>query len=786
MRLLFFLAGGLAACGTARAQLDSALQWGTYRPNLYFGTRPRVPNSLLTGLMWFGLDSKHNWQHTRHSCELADGLDEYGYLRHNGRDFGEQVMRDTDHGVEITSQFVKVPGERGGSWAVRFTGSTLENNKQGVSLAYYFGLEGNGTMAMTAEDDVVRIEGETRELGRFKARIVPAGTNQGPKVPERLQKLGDISAIQKITGISLAVPGEDIWRAEDIFQAALIERGQAKINRIMELTQGKGPLSSGVIFGMDSETGSAQDNLAFAQLIVHGDFAFDVIYECADETAAINGEDIEAIASKRREEFDSRFEAAFGLGEKGFSDEEIGMAQRALSSLVGGIGYFYGSGLVSTSPMPEYDEGQAESDPQLTEPYSLFAIAPSRPFFPRGFLWDEGFQQLLLSQWDADMSLDIVRSWYGTMDENGWMAREQILGEEARSKVPEEFQVQYPNFANPPTLLLAVSALNERLESDTGGGMLNQLEHMYSEQGAATEQTLTPERMIELSQYVSRQLGFFMETQDGITPPGAHGHGYRWRGRTMDHTLPSGMDDYPRAQPPSSNELHVDLFAWVTFMLTVDARLEAYAGDVKNQTDSRMQQAEEHLKLLDELHWNEEEGMYCDTTLKLREDYDELEDEDSGDMYEPAFVCHRGYVSLLPMALGLVPPDSPKLGRILDMMEDPDQLWSDFGLRSLSKSDQFYGKGEDYWRGPVWLNINYLALSSLHRNYISVAGPHQEQAARIYRQLRQNIIDNVLTQFRETRFFWEQYNPEDGHGQGTHPFTGWTTLIVLIMAERWY
>jgi hypothetical protein len=28
--------------------------WGTYRPNLYFGLRPRLPQSLMTGLIWFG------------------------------------------------------------------------------------------------------------------------------------------------------------------------------------------------------------------------------------------------------------------------------------------------------------------------------------------------------------------------------------------------------------------------------------------------------------------------------------------------------------------------------------------------------------------------------------------------------------------------------------------------------------------------------------------------------------------------------------------------------------
>jgi hypothetical protein len=32
-------------------------------------------------------------------------------------------------------------------------------------------------------------------------------------------------------------------------------------------------------------------------------------------------------------------------------------------------------------------------------------------------------------------SLEILKSWIDLIDDNGWVAREQILGEEARSKV---------------------------------------------------------------------------------------------------------------------------------------------------------------------------------------------------------------------------------------------------------------------------------------------------------------------------------------------------------------
>jgi hypothetical protein len=36
---------------------NSSLLWGPYRPNLYFGVRPRIPQSLLTGLMWAKVDN---------------------------------------------------------------------------------------------------------------------------------------------------------------------------------------------------------------------------------------------------------------------------------------------------------------------------------------------------------------------------------------------------------------------------------------------------------------------------------------------------------------------------------------------------------------------------------------------------------------------------------------------------------------------------------------------------------------------------------------------------------
>lgn len=53
--------------------------------------------------------------------------------------------------------------------------------------------------------------------------------------------------------------------------------------------------------------------------------------------------------------------------------------------MLGGIGYFFGPSDVRRNGT----EGVGQSWPA-----ALFSAVPSRPFFPRGFIWDEGFHQV--------------------------------------------------------------------------------------------------------------------------------------------------------------------------------------------------------------------------------------------------------------------------------------------------------------------------------------------------------------------------------------------------------
>jgi mannosyl-oligosaccharide glucosidase len=62
----------------------------------------------------------------------------------------------------------------------------------------------------------------------------------------------------------------------------------------------------------------------------------------------LRGEAYDALPQKYRREFRNQFVSKFHPQKKGFSDEEHDFAVSAMSNLIGGIGYFYGSSKVQS------------------------------------------------------------------------------------------------------------------------------------------------------------------------------------------------------------------------------------------------------------------------------------------------------------------------------------------------------------------------------------------------------------------------------------------------------
>lgn len=88
-----------------------------------------------------------------------------------------------------------------------------------------------------------------------------------------------------------------------------------------------------------------------------------------------------------------------------------------------------------------------------------------------------------------------------------------------------------------------------------------------------------------------------------------------------------------------------------------------------------------------------------------------------------------------------------------------------------------------YWRGYIWINLNYLTLRALHQLARADGSPYQKQVSKTYTELRDNLLATILGNYERTGYFWEQYHDETGEGMRCHPFTGWTALVVSIMAE---
>lgn len=496
-----------------------------------------------------------------------------------------------------------------------------------------------------------------------------------------------------------------------------------------------------------------------------------------DRPNTLSGDIYQQVLTERLKSFDDRFENTFHLEKKGFTKGQIGYAKGALSNMLGGIGYFYGSSLVKSDYVKEGALTYWEAP--------LYTGVPSRSFFPRGFLWDEGFHNILISKWDQEISVDIIGHWLDLMNVEGWIPREQILGEEARAKVPQEFVVQHNKNANPPTLFLPLQNIVKKLKRSSDPKDKAYLKRIFP----------------RLKAWVN----WFNTTQSGPIDSS-----YRWRGRDQNtkkelnpKTLTSGLDDFPRASHPTDDERHVDLRCWMALASGVMADIAKIIGEPHDEYVRTFEKLTDN-KLLDSLHWSEGSQRYSDygfhsEKVKLERPQPKNlspgqrppppKEKERVDIEPPRyqFVDTFGYVNLFPFLLKIVDPDSPKLGKILIDLKDPNLLWTKYGIRSLSKSAPLYNKHNTehdppYWRGAIWINMNYLAVQALH-HYANTEGPYKDHAMELYNDLRTNLITNIIDQFKKSGYIWENYDDRTGKGRGCHPFTGWSALVVAIMAE---
>eukprot|EP00871_Galdieria_phlegrea_P004110 jgi/Galph1/46/GphlegSOOS_G4773.1 len=821
------------------SQLDL---WGTYRPQAYFGMRAKIPNSLQFGFIWYVASVEDDFEKLRnYVSDGSDGVSSFGWPIHNGRDYGYETIEEANNGFRLHFEWIK---EEGLGIGIRVRGEALSSevdiSDKKISLLSYLFVSQDDTVSqrlkrlannITHETDntpslghikllskmeshgrgyqeAVCWSGYTQSNGHFYAVYqapnskISHSTRNSRR--ERLRKgVNTRMTEQELSyahAMSLSLPFSESWKYESLIKELLLKERQfqEKENDAWDLAPDDidgGPLYDAKFVPLLKDYIEESATVTIAQRILvlpfEVDFVFIPVTSSVDDrkdcrtssVTALSGNELTKKFRQKRKQFDDRFNQKYQLEKKGYSAEWIQIAKYALSNSLGGIGFFHGSTLLN---IHIEDSSMAENIKDAVLPsVSLLTSTPARHSFARGFLWDEGFHQLLISSWDSLLSLECLESWLSTCTESGWIPREQALGDEVRSLFPphvRQFIMQDPNIANPPTLVLPLRALAKQI-LESKGFVLN-------------ESTVSPTLFSNVepflcghqfwkdaSERLLRVLEWFEKTQTSISLNGQKA-GFRWVGRStakvasdgnMLLTFASGLDDYPRAIVPNNGERHLDLHCWITWAW--DAITDIFQCSSSNNSFTEIRDKFNRLlSMLELFHRPTNNVQDKASSSNLLCDYDGMGQH----------ICHEGYVALFPLALGSLPVDSPYVYPILEMMKDDSKLHSGYGLRSLSRSDPFYQKGDNYWTGPVWIPINYLVLAALHEKYAKQEGPYQKFAQSVYATLREELVSNVIKEYQRTGFFWEQYSDVDGHGQRTKGFTGWSSLIVLIMAEKYY
>lgn len=145
----------------------------------------------------------------------------YGWDEYDVRLGGRQTIHDAGNMVDVTTEFVKIPGgSHGGSWGVRIKGTPRENAPDHLitSMIFYAAMEGFGNLEVSNEPDdlgvegSVRMEGSSNELGDFSLEVT-----EGPETnvhPPPSHKSYASKPLDRTIVSSLQVEDANIWQAK--------------------------------------------------------------------------------------------------------------------------------------------------------------------------------------------------------------------------------------------------------------------------------------------------------------------------------------------------------------------------------------------------------------------------------------------------------------------------------------------------------------------------------------------------------------------------------------------
>ncbi len=207
----------------------------------------------------------------------------------------------------------------------------------------------------------------------------------------------------------------------------------------------------------------------------------------------------------------------------------------------------------------------------------------------------------------------------------------------------------------------------------------------------------------------------------------------------------------------------VDMNVWMSLLWQVLGEMANRLGHTRAAAQHD-QIARHTMELVEKHMWDERDGFYYDIDGRTHEK-----------------IRVKTPYGLMPLLSPLVRPERAE--RIVAQVFDPKVFWCKYPLPSVSLDCPTFNP-VDMFRGPTWVNQNWLVIVGLQRQ-----GYHR-QAARLARK----TIELVGPRYRgghriRSPRFWEWYHPHTGEALGNPQYT-WSAglavdLILRFFANGW-
>ena len=211
------------------------------------------------------------------------------------------------------------------------------------------------------------------------------------------------------------------------------------------------------------------------------------------------------------------------------------------------------------------------------------------------------------------------------------------------------------------------------------------------------------------------------------------------------HPFSSGLDDSPLwddGMPVEAPDLN-------TYLYLQQESLAKIASAIGKQEDVEMWRgrAEAMARRLVEHAWDAESGFFWARRNDSR-------------------VNVRTPFNLFPLITGQMPPEIAE--RLVTHLTDERQFWTRYPVPSVALDDPKYTHGK-MWRGPTWVNVNYLLIEGLQRSgYPDLA-----------HELRRRTLD--LINSRDD--IYEYYDPITGENPpSAASMFGWSSAVFIDLA----